>query len=127
MSGRVRTTLADGRRCIGYRKTLARRAPRPVGQQRPKLILSFTLPDLTRELIEIPGYDRQYLLDQMVATLRRVAMYPVRNPIDIDIRHADEPPMKWRSKSRPFQIQWNGRDATFIHGGVMRPLSQQSA
>lgn len=125
MSGRVRTTLSDGRRVTGYRKTLARRAPRTA--LRPKLILSFTLPDLTRELIEIAGYDRQYLFDQMTTTLRRLAMYPVRNPIAIDIRRADEPPAKWRSKSRPFQIVWNGRHATMIQGGVMRPLSETYA
>lgn len=109
---------------ITNRKTDRRQSP--PHQPPPKLILSFTLPDLTRELIEIVGYDRQYLLDQMIATLRRVAMQGLPRPVDIHIRREDELPRKWHSKSRPFQILWNGREATFIHGGVMRPLTQQS-
>lgn len=123
MSGRVQVTLPDGRRVTGYRKTDRRQSPM---SPPPKLILSFTVPDLTGELIEIHGYDRQYLIEQMIATLRRLAMQPVSNPISVDIRRADEPPAKWRSKGRPFQIQWNGRDGTIIHGGVMRPLSRNT-
>jgi hypothetical protein len=45
MSGRVRTTLADGRRVRGYRKTLRRNLPRSTpAHETPKLRLIFLLP-----------------------------------------------------------------------------------
>jgi hypothetical protein len=44
MSGRVRTTLADGRRVIGYRKTLRRNLPRTPAHETPELRLIFLLP-----------------------------------------------------------------------------------
>lgn len=45
MSGRTRVTLADGRRVTGYRKTLARRAPRTPAHLREAWQLSLILPD----------------------------------------------------------------------------------
>lgn len=40
MSGRVRVTLADGRRVTGFRKTLARRAPRRPSHLMPDWLLA---------------------------------------------------------------------------------------
>lgn len=45
MSGRVLVTLADGRRVRGYRKTLARRAPRTPAHLREDWLLSLILPE----------------------------------------------------------------------------------
>ncbi len=45
MSGRVRTTLADGRRVTGYRKTLRQRGARIPTEQMPDWVLRLQLPD----------------------------------------------------------------------------------
>ena len=44
MSGRVRVTLADGRKCVGFRTTLKRRAPAAAMHRQPDWRLTITLP-----------------------------------------------------------------------------------
>lgn len=54
MSGRVRVTLADGRRVTGYRKTLARVESRRQPHEMPDWRLSFVAP---AHLFLVPGMD----------------------------------------------------------------------
>jgi hypothetical protein len=94
LSGRVRVTLSDGRHVVGYRKTLARRAPRTAPHLLPDWRLSIVLPrtDLRflglnlghvpgvigavlhpLDRLEIAGKNRDWVLRQAVAFVRRVA------------------------------------------------------
>lgn len=92
MSGRARVTLSNGRRVIGYRKTLRQQRPRTPAHLLPDWHLTFILPHdmqfmgLTLGRVEgligvrlepgvclITGKNREWLLGQAVAFVRKVA------------------------------------------------------
>lgn len=98
MSGRVRHTLPNGRRVIGFRKTLVERGPRSPAHLMPDWTLSFLLPEghslpphyhhgiigLTVEpigweqQIKIAGKSKTWVIDQAVAFMRRIGLPKVR-------------------------------------------------
>lgn len=87
MSGRVRVTLADGRRVTGFRKTLKRRAPRKAAHLSPDWVLTLHRRDFGLLLlpsgptntigvrvfptgeIEARGKNRAWVIGQMTAFL----------------------------------------------------------
>jgi hypothetical protein len=90
MSGRVRVTLADGRRVTGFRKTLAQRAPRRAAYALPDYVVSVVLigksvrPGETFGLtgVETPAHDRvsvagknkDWCVGQMRLFLKRIGV-----------------------------------------------------
>lgn len=97
MSGRVRTTLADGRRVTGYRKTL-RRNERTKPEDRPELRFTFTLPypiallTLAGEyaggatvdidgMVTVRGQDRDWVLRKAAEFLQGIARDLTWEPI----------------------------------------------
>lgn len=90
MSGRVRTTLADGRRVTGYRKTL-RQSPRTRPENIPEWVVRMQLPDelafsvsigktsvagvtvvIPGPTVEARGKNREWALKQMQTYVSRI-------------------------------------------------------
>lgn len=113
MSGRRRVTLSDGRHVIGYRKTLARRAPRTPPHLRQAWELSLIVPDGDMRFFGLPegptgilcvelrragasfqavssGKNREFVVTQMVKWLRSVAPDYVR-PLNATIHRPADP------------------------------------
>jgi len=101
--GRVRVTLADGRRVIGYRKTLTQRAPRRWAHELPDYTISVILrgssvkPGETFGIIgietpaadhvRVTGRNKDWVIGQMRAFLQRIGV--PRH--EATITRADEP------------------------------------
>ena len=93
MSGRVRVTLKDGRRVIGYRKTERAIETRRRPHEMPDWRLSFIAPPelfvtpsiktgvvgvsvLPPDMVEVRGKNRGWLFDQLFAFLREIEAGP---------------------------------------------------
>lgn len=146
MSGRVRVTLADGRRVTGYRKTLATRSPSIPAHRLPPWVLSFELPG-TYGLgllsypgiigvqcwpsghVEVTGRDQNWVFGQAADLLRHVAPHGLPTALNAVLRRDAEPGPTADGPLRPavhrnVKIDWNGREATLITGRAMRPMTQ---
>lgn len=144
MSGRVRVTLADGRRVIGFRKTLQQRAPRTPAHLLPDWCASFELPGmfgmgLTLNSIigvrvaptghvEITGKNKQWVLGQTVELLRQIAPYGLPSPLGVRLQRAAEQGPTLSGPMRPAedhscQIIFDGHSARLIAGRSIRQIA----
>jgi hypothetical protein len=147
MSGRARVTLADGRRVIGFRKTLARR-PRTPPHLLPQWRFSFEVPPESGGFALLPGpypgvigiavgkgghieiahRDRRWMLNQVAEFLRKAVPYGFLHPIPAVLERGDEPgptlsgPLR-KGEKRACTIVWTGREPLLIEGAAMRPLA----
>lgn len=142
MSGRVRTTLADGRRVTGYRKTLARRAPRTALHLLPDWRLSFDPPDhgllgaavgvfgTTRNAlgrVTIAGKRKDFVFEQLARLL--IATWPrgLINPLAVVLQRDDEPgptlsgPIRKGEKTAG-AVTFDGHRALLVTGCAMTQI-----
>jgi hypothetical protein len=146
MSGRVWTTLADGRRVRGYRKTL-RQQRRPTVEHRrpadsPDWVLSFELPGtLALGLnahpgiigvrcrpdghVEARGKNREFLWGQIEAFLRVATPHGLPRPLGVRETRAAEPgptlsgPLR-QAHDRVTEIAFDGKTLILIGNGRVR-------
>jgi len=142
--GRRRVTLSDGRRVIGYRKTLAQRAPRRAVPWHllPWWNLSFELPGMSSVgvvvhpmigvtvrdgHVEVAGKNKDWVLDQAVCFLRTVMPQGLPSVINVRLQRDTETPPSLSGPSRPgvdtvTQIYFDGDKAHVGSPTSMRVL-----
>lgn len=123
MSGRSRVTLADGRRVVGFRKTLAQRAQRTPSHLLPDYEVSFT-PPLALAPVVIRGKRKAWVIGQLAAALRDIAPSGLVNPIEVRVRlAAEEGPVPRQAEDRLHTVTWDGNELWLGTGHSIRKIA----
>lgn len=143
MSGRVRVTLSDGRRVTGFRKTLARRAPRTPAHLMPDWTAGFVLPDgITLNPnyqhgvtcvaigpaghVTITGKNRDFVLGQVHKLVRKIAP-SWRRELQVHLTRPAESGPTFSGPPRPaidrvVALRFDDRAPIEVNGLAMRQL-----